>query len=261
MNIKVQRWESILNEKNEIIPYLQGTGDKHDDDEKRRMFFKSMPSSWQNAFTSNGNNDISTASHSSIVKFMKQQEAIAKTKAAVNRAKQVDKTDSQKRKSEDKNHDKSGMSKKKRRQMEKEKHRVNREKSSNKGGNEGKCARCRHDHLWENCLCNPKNPKNILGKLAAKSGSNNNSNDRHMHHVSDENGSRETGFSSDENSSKNKKSKSNQKKRMSFLTDITNTEVHHIDCLSMETAQANEIIHANATQPLIASREHICCSP
>ena len=75
ISIAVQQWLNLLNEKNDMMPYLLGTGDKHNDEEMKRIFFKSMPNKWQDEFTSNGNNDISTATVATILKFMKQQEA------------------------------------------------------------------------------------------------------------------------------------------------------------------------------------------
>jgi hypothetical protein len=87
--VKVQRWLAILNKKNNLIPYLNGNGNWYDDKEMRRIIFKSMPEKWQEEFTSNGNNDIGTATTAAIVTFMKQQEAKARAKAAAGKAKQV----------------------------------------------------------------------------------------------------------------------------------------------------------------------------
>jgi hypothetical protein len=68
--VKVQRWLAILNKKNNLIPYLNGNSNQYDNEEMRHIIFKSMPQKWQEEFTSNGNNDISTATTAAIVTFM-----------------------------------------------------------------------------------------------------------------------------------------------------------------------------------------------
>ena len=187
VDVKVQRWVTVLKDKNDCLPYLQGTGEVYNDDEMRRIFFKSMPMKWQDEFTSNGNNDISTATFEVLFNFMKQQEASAKTKSAVNRAKQATEKSGAKRKPGDSdsgngshNH---ARSKKKQRQNDKRNKfsSNNREKADSK--DDGQCTRCVHKHLWKNCLYNPANPKNILGKLAAKAKKNGDKESDHQHHV------------------------------------------------------------------------------
>jgi len=87
--ISVHQWWAVLARKNDLIPYLQGQGNTHDDNEMKWVFFKSMPESWKDAFNSDGNNDISASTIKSIKTFMKQQEAKSRAKMASNKARQT----------------------------------------------------------------------------------------------------------------------------------------------------------------------------
>lgn len=116
--------------------------------------------------------------------------------------------------------------------------------NKSKGKEEGKCTRCVHDHLWKNCLYNPANPKNILGKLAAKATKPSSSGTNHNHHqevvtVDDD---ESTGFVKENKPNSNKK----KGKPLTFasnrkpFTDTTNIHSHHIDCMSIDDLQQPE---------------------
>jgi hypothetical protein len=95
LQVKVQRWATILKEKNNLVNYLVGSGTPYTGEEMNRIFFESMPLKWQESFTSNGNNDISPFSYATILTFMKQQEATSKAKIAANKAEQLASSNSQ----------------------------------------------------------------------------------------------------------------------------------------------------------------------
>jgi hypothetical protein len=174
-NVKVQHWLSILDHKNSLIPYLNGTGNRYTDEEMRRVLFCSMPLKWQEEFTSNGNNDVGTSTTQTIVTFMKQQEAKARAKSAANKAKQMTENHGQLKKSSDKrsNDDGNRPGQWKNNKKTKRHHggdRSGKATSNKTGGDDNEMyTRCTHKHLKKHCLYNPNNPKNILAKLAAKS--------------------------------------------------------------------------------------------
>jgi len=124
--------------------------------EMKWIFFKSMPETWKDAFTSDGNNDISASTIESTKTFMKQQKAKPQAKMAGNKAKQS--TDRKRDQSKERDNNKSKPLWK-----NSKKRKPNEENSSSSDHNQtGKCRRCEHDHLWKDCFCNPQNPNNKI---------------------------------------------------------------------------------------------------
>jgi hypothetical protein len=89
-SMPVQRWKTVLYQKNEAVAYLQGnTEQPYSEDQMKRYFFDSCPKAWRDEYTSNGANNLNTADITQIVAFMKRQEARSRAKSAANRVKQL----------------------------------------------------------------------------------------------------------------------------------------------------------------------------
>jgi hypothetical protein len=150
----------------------QGNGNPHDDNEMKWVFFRSMPETWKDAFTNDGNNDISSSSIDALNTFMKQQEARARAKAAANKAKQlIDRKRDRDDDSESSGNSSNWKNPKKHRRKKKGYGQDAEGKSNGKDAN-GRCHKCRHNHLWKDCFCNPNNPNNKLQDSAKKNNGN-----------------------------------------------------------------------------------------
>ena len=250
--ISTGQWKHIIKDKNDAVNYMQGHGRPHPNEEMNRIFFNGMPEVWKDTYTSNGSNDISTATLESILTFMKQQEATSKAKSAANSAKQAleRKRGRDDTKSNGNGKGSSWKNPKKFRRYGKD------PKDKSKGKDtSGKCRRCSHDHLWKDCFYNPKNPNNKLQQFANKGKSNKGNNKDAGHsHVMAEVPNNNTGFElpGKENATT---TKGKPKRHMlSTLTESTNT--HHIDCLSLHHLEQH-LDHS--MPPLNASKEQIAC--
>jgi hypothetical protein len=180
----VTRWKTIFRSLNDAVEYCRGTGEKLDGANFKNAYFKSFCKLWQDAFLSNGSQNLHTATVDQITSFMTQREAAAYFQK-VSKDTQV----SRKRPGDNGLEDKDDESvsgdiipAKKTKRNGRDKRHANGNSNGSGNGNgggkntkntrfsltNGKCLKCPDtvpSHLWAKCPYNRNNPDNILACL------------------------------------------------------------------------------------------------
>lgn len=138
--VSVQQWRCILYNKNKAVTYCKGAGDQreYNDDQMKRHFFNSMPRTWRESFTENGNNDLADCTLDYIVTYMTEAEGRSAAKDAENKAKQqlANNDPSKKRKYDKDRPEGSAPGGRAKRQKNYD--------ARNRNNDKGRCKKCRH---------------------------------------------------------------------------------------------------------------------
>jgi hypothetical protein len=172
---------------NDAVEYCRGIGDKLDGANFKNAYFKSFSKSWQDAYLSNGSQNLHTATVDQITAFMTQREAAAYFQKVTNEALTLEHSNShsfQKRKGDktlEEEDDESildddiSLAKKTKRNGNKRRGK-NGNGNGNGGGNDknktfrpkGTCFTCPDTvpiHPWADCPYNKNNPNNVLARF------------------------------------------------------------------------------------------------
>ena len=172
----VAKWHLIIQDKNEAIPYCKGNGNQYTDEEMVPILFGTFPIKWQNDYSESPSNDLSTATMDSIIEYMTNKEANSISRdAAALAQKLLTSKNTRKRTHNDKDGDDADQGSSHNTKDTRHRRPQADDKDTN---NNGRCRTCRHNHLWKDCKFNPRNPTNILGKLAEQQSNGNPKDDK-----------------------------------------------------------------------------------
>ena len=187
---QVTRWNQIFFVLNEAVDYCRGSGTKLVGANYRQAYFKSFSKPWQDAFLSNGSQNLHTATVQEITAFMLQREGASffqKVSSEALRPFHKDpKQHTRKRLHESKyDNDEDEVSETRPSQAKKNGTGKVQFKNGKNGSDthiQNQCRTCPKTvpaHPWSKCPYNPRNPNNALKQLQPDANGNDNQDHNH----------------------------------------------------------------------------------